>query len=215
MMANQGTLLEKDKTDRVDADGLDIDAESLAHMESQLNTDSKTRQFSVTAAINSIKISERTKLRAKIAVSVVLFASLFLFGKVDLSKSIEVAVKANPWYLLAAFALFLGSTFLNAYRWKLLASAAGLNQTLLKMVQFCFVGVFFNLFLPSTVGGDFSRCYYLSKGTGKYAHAFYSVLADRTVELLCFSFSPHWEYCLGLAAVVCLYSSNCLFCWAQ
>ncbi len=191
MMANQGTLLEKGKTDSLAADSSATSsgqqshpsAESLANMESQLNTDSKTRQFSVTAAINKIKISERTKLRAKIAVSVILFASLFLFGKVDLSKSIEVALKANPWYLLAAVGLFLGSTFLNAHRWKLLASAVGLNQSLLKMVQFCFVGVFFNLFLPSTVGGDFSRCYYLSKGTGKYAHAFYSVLADRTVGI--------------------------------
>ena len=88
MMANQGTLLEKGKTDSLAADTSanssgqpsHPSAESLANMESQLNTDSKTRQFSVTAAINKIKISERTKLRAKIAVSVILFASLFLFG---------------------------------------------------------------------------------------------------------------------------------------
>ncbi len=179
MSANKGTkgaTLEKDPTTSV----------SLESRPSHSFSDGEQmppQRQSITARLNSIKISETVKLRAKIAISVVLFASLFLFGKVDLSKSVDVALKANPWYLLVAVALFLGSTFLNAHRWKLLASAVDLHQPLLKMVQFCFVGIFFNLFLPSTVGGDFSRCYYLSKGTGKYSHAFYSVLADRTIGI--------------------------------
>jgi uncharacterized membrane protein YbhN (UPF0104 family) len=138
---------------------------------------------SISQRISQIKISAKTKLYAKVLISVVLFASLFLFGKADLSKSVEVALKANRWYLAGAITLFLLSTFLNAHRWQILASAVGLEKGLLKLVQFCFVGLFFNLFLPSTVGGDFSRCYYLSKGTGKYANAFYSVMADRTVGL--------------------------------
>jgi uncharacterized membrane protein YbhN (UPF0104 family) len=176
MSANRGTLLEKDS--------LSVESPVISSESAESGTTlTPTSTRSVTAWLNSIKISKEAKMRAKIGVSVVLFASLFLFGKVDLSKSIDVALKANPWYLLAAVVLFLGSTFLNAHRWQLLASAVGLNQPLKKMVQFCFVGVFFNLFLPSTVGGDFSRCYYLSKGTGKYAHAFYSVLADRTIGI--------------------------------
>lgn len=179
MSANRGTLLEKDSLS-VESSVLSGDSSESAESGTNL-TQSSTR--SVTAWLNSIKISKETKMRAKIGISVVLFASLFLFGKVDLSKSIDVALKANPWYLLAAVLLFLASTFLNAHRWQLLASAVGLNQPFKKMVQFCFVGLFFNLFLPSTVGGDFSRCYYLSKGTGKYAHAFYSVLADRTIGI--------------------------------
>lgn len=146
-------------------------------------TESTLSSTSITARLSSIKISKTTKLRAKILISVVLFASLFLFGKVDLHKAAEVALKANPGYLAMAIGLFLGSTFLNAHRWQVLASAVDLHKSLIKLVQFCFVGLFFNLFLPSTVGGDFSRCYYLSKGTNKYANAFYSVLADRTVGI--------------------------------
>ena len=66
---------------------------------------------------------------------------------------------------------------------KCLARAVGLNKPLLKMTQYCYVGLFFNMFLPSTVGGDVSRCYYLSKGTGKWSNAFYSVLADRVIGI--------------------------------
>ncbi|MCA0312379.1 MAG: flippase-like domain-containing protein [Candidatus Melainabacteria bacterium] len=145
--------------------------------------ESKVSGSSLSAKLASIKISKGTKLKVKICISIVLFASLFVFGKVDLRKALDVAMTANRGYLAGAVLLFLASTFLNAHRWQLLASAVGLNKSLLQLVQYCFVGLFFNLFLPSTVGGDFSRCYYLSKGTGKYVNAFYSVLADRTVGI--------------------------------
>ena len=128
-------------------------------------------------------LSKATKQRLKIGFSVVLFASLFIFGKIDLSKTFAVAAKANLWFLGSAAILFLASTLMNAYRWQLLAQALGFRKPLKEMLQYCFVGMFFNLFLPSTVGGDVSRCYYLSKGTGKYKQAFYSVFADRAVGI--------------------------------
>jgi uncharacterized membrane protein YbhN (UPF0104 family) len=128
-------------------------------------------------------MSKNTKLLLKSLISIVLLASLFVFGKVDFSKSWEAAKHANFWYLGFAVALFLSSYFLNAHRWQLLAAAVGLKKPLLKLTQYCYVGLFFNLFLPSTVGGDVSRCYYLSKGTNKWANAFYSVLADRVLGI--------------------------------
>ncbi len=134
-------------------------------------------------ALAKIRLSKQTKLRLKLAFSALMLASLFIMGKVDLSKSWEVALKSNGWFLSAAVAFFLGSVFINAKRWQLLADAVGLHKSFLALLQYCYVGLFFNLFLPSTVGGDFSRGYYLSKGTGKYKSAFYSVLADRTVGI--------------------------------
>lgn len=124
-------------------------------------------------------MSKTTSLWLKLLISAGLLASLFIFGKIDLSKTWQAFIQANRWYLSLAVLIFLGSVILNSHRWQLLASAVGLRRRLSELVQYYYVGMFFNLFLPSTVGGDFSRCYYLSKGTGKYANAFYSVLADR------------------------------------
>jgi len=129
------------------------------------------------------EMSKTTKVWLKLLISAGLFASLFLFGKIDLSKTWEAAVNANRWYLSGAVIIFLGSIVLNSHRWQLLASAVGFRRPLRELVQYYYVGMFFNLFLPSTVGGDFSRCYYLSKGTGKYANALYSVLADRALGI--------------------------------
>lgn len=129
------------------------------------------------------RISKQSKTRLKLIVSIALFGSLFAFGKVDLSESLHAALAANKGYLALACALFLSSIFVMAHRWQLLASAVGLSRPFLKMVQLCYVGLFFNLFLPSTVGGDVSRCYYLTKGTNKYLHALTSVLVDRAMGL--------------------------------
>jgi hypothetical protein len=45
------------------------------------------------------------------------------------------------------------------------------------------IGMFFNNFLPSTVGGDVVKVYYLSRFTGKGAAAFASVVIDRLIGM--------------------------------
>ena len=124
-----------------------------------------------------------TQLIIKASFSILMFACLFAFGKIDLSKSWQAASAANFKLLFLAAVIFLLSTFLNAYRWQLLSQAVGFQTSFLKLVQYCFMGLFFNLFLPSTVGGDASRCYYLAKGTHKFRTAFYSVFVDRTMGI--------------------------------
>lgn len=143
----------------------------------------KKASFSLDAIKKKLNLSAKTKTRLKLIISLGLFLSLFVFGKVDLSKAWQAALSAHKGYILAATVLFLLSPILNAYRWQLLANAVGLYAPIGRMTQFVYVGLFFNLFLPSTVGGDFSRSYYLSKGTGKHLHAASSVIVDRASGL--------------------------------
>ncbi len=129
------------------------------------------------------RMSNSTKIKLKIALSLLMFASLFMFGKVDIQKASEIAARADMGILFGTVLLFLLSFVVAARRWQLLTRALGFQKPLLELVKLYFVGVFFNLFLPSTVGGDVSRCYYLSKGTGLHKEGFYSVLADRASGL--------------------------------
>lgn len=108
-----------------------------------------------------------------------MFASLPLFLKIDPQKTWAAVLQTNPWVLGATMLFFLAVTALNAKRWQIICAAVGLAKPLAELTEYYYVAMFFNLFLPSTVGGDFSRCYYVSRGTGKYKDAFYSVLADR------------------------------------
>ncbi len=157
---------------------LELPANEIKHLDS-----SPVNSLKIPLLSSWRKLSPSTQLKIKAGVSVLMFGSLFLFGKIDLSKSWQAASAANFKLLFLAALIFLSSTFLNAYRWQLLAQAVGFQTSYLKLVQYCFMGLFFNLFLPSTVGGDASRCYYLAKGTHKYRTAFYSVFMDRTMGI--------------------------------
>lgn len=125
------------------------------------------------------KMSKSTKIKLKVLISIVMFASLFIFGKIDLEKTWQSALHANPWILSGTVVLFVASFVPMAKRWQLLSRALGFTRGLSELLRLYLVGSFFNLFLPSTVGGDVSRCYYLVKGTGLHKEGFYSVLADR------------------------------------
>ncbi len=152
-------------------------------LDEQVKTESEESGSGLSGRFPLPKISQKSKTRLKLLVSVALFGSIFAFGKIDLSQSLQAALHADKGYLALACGLFLSSIFVMARRWQLLASAVGLSRPFLRMVQLCYVGLFFNLFLPSTVGGDVSRCYYLTKGTNKYLHALTSVLVDRAMGL--------------------------------
>jgi uncharacterized protein (TIRG00374 family) len=86
-------------------------------------------------------------------------------------------------YWLAAFLLYLATQVISTWRWQLFALALGLGGALRSYLSYYFVGMFFNLVLPTSVGGDVVRAWYLAHrpgtGTGRRMPAFLSVLADR------------------------------------
>lgn len=125
------------------------------------------------------KMPKSLKLKLKILLSIAMVGSLPLMLKIDPAKTWQAVIHTNPWLLGITALAFISTIIFSARRWQLLTNALGFRKPFWELCRYCYVGLFFNLFLPSTVGGDFSRCYYVSKGTEKYGDALYSVLADR------------------------------------
>ena len=67
-----------------------------------------------------------------------------------------------------------------AWRWRLLLQAAGVQVPFRHVVRQYFVGIFVNNFLPSTVGGDVAKVYYLGDRYG-YRTVTASVAIDRAL----------------------------------
>jgi uncharacterized membrane protein YbhN (UPF0104 family) len=85
---------------------------------------------------------------------------------------------------LAALGLYLATQAASSLRWQLLARPLGFEQPLWRYAAFYFIGMYFNLFLPTSVGGDVVRAWYLDAGSGRRLNAFLSVLVDRLTGLL-------------------------------
>jgi glycosyltransferase 2 family protein len=101
-------------------------------------------------------------------------------------------IRMGYWW--AAVGLYLLTQGISSLRWQLLSRPLGFERPLSDYTRFYFIGMFFNLFLPTSVGGDVIRAYLLrTENTGKL-NAFLSVLVDRGSGLLVL-------LCLGLAGI--------------
>ena len=112
----------------------------------------------------------------------------FLSLRIDLFSLYRIVVSADLHYLLiAAGALFLAK-MITAVRWGLLAERVGFKNSRRQFFLYYLFGMFFNLFMPSTVGGDTVRVFYLARDKPKnvadgwrdsVGRAVLSVAADR------------------------------------
>ena len=87
------------------------------------------------------------------------------------------------WWLLAV-ALLAVTQVVSAWRWQVIARPLGLERSLWQLTGFYYIGMYFNLLLPTSVGGDVVRAWYLDGHSGKRLHAFVAVFLDRLSGLL-------------------------------
>jgi glycosyltransferase 2 family protein len=86
--------------------------------------------------------------------------------------------------ILILMLCWIGQLFCSG-RWHILACSLQMKQSYLSFVKLYFVGMFFNIGLPSLIGGDFVKAYLLSRRSGKPLQiGLASVLQDRAAGLL-------------------------------
>ncbi|HZU37487.1 MAG TPA: lysylphosphatidylglycerol synthase transmembrane domain-containing protein [Gemmataceae bacterium] len=122
-----------------------------------------------------------TKL-LKLGISVGLLG--WLAWRTDWSQVREALAEVRLQTWLFALALYLGSQVVSGIRWSWLARPFGFRAPLWRYVECILIGMYFNLFLPTSVGGDVVRAWYLDANSGRRAEAFVSVFADRLTGLL-------------------------------
>jgi uncharacterized membrane protein YbhN (UPF0104 family) len=118
----------------------------------------------------------------KISLSLGLFA--FLVRSTDLWGFVQQILAARLELFGLAFVGYLTSQVLSAYKWRMLARPLGFNRPLGTFVTCYFVGMYLNLFAPSTVVGDVGRGWLLAEQRGRVGAALQSVLIDRLSGLV-------------------------------
>jgi hypothetical protein len=118
----------------------------------------------------------------RLVVGVVAIA--FLLSKIDMDQAAETLRSASPAWLLVAFGAQLVSKTWWTLRWRTLLASLGHGVGGLTLFRLILVGLFFNYFLPSSVGGDVVRGLTLGAHGISRADAAASVIGDRVVGLL-------------------------------
>ncbi len=125
-------------------------------------------------------MSVRKKLR--LAASVVLLSCLA--WKMDWHQVGAVLSELRWTYWLLGIGLYAATQVVSSVRWQHLARPLGFAQPLSRFVRLYFVGMFFNLVLPTSVGGDVVRAWYLAEDPRQRSAALVSVLLERGSGLL-------------------------------
>ena len=100
-------------------------------------------------------------LLMKILVSAGLLA--FFFTRIHFERFLETLAGTDFSYVAIGLIIYLATQLISALRWAILARPLGFDTRYKDFSLYYLIGMFFNLFAPSTVGGDVSRVYYLAK----------------------------------------------------
>lgn len=108
----------------------------------------------------------------------------FLIYRMNLSEFWKVLSSAAwPLVLLAGLVYFF-TVAPSIVRWRAILEKFDIRTPLGKLSQICMIGYFFNMFLPSAIGGDFFRAYYLAKREDRgMSTTLTSTLVDRVSGL--------------------------------
>jgi uncharacterized protein (TIRG00374 family) len=120
----------------------------------------------------------------KIGVSIALI--LYVFRRVPVAAVSAELASAQLGFVLLGFGMYLLAIIVNAAKWQVLLHAQEVRIPFPALLQFQFVGFFFNNFLPANVGGDVMRGYGLARYTDRTADAAVSVVVDRIIGLLAY-----------------------------
>ncbi len=102
-----------------------------------------------------------------------------VYRKIPVHDFAQVLSSLSLWYLVPIFILLFINTVLSALKWQLFLRADGVDISLVTLTATYLIGSFYNMFLPSNIGGDSYRIYDVAKKSKEGMRTVASVFADR------------------------------------
>ena len=118
----------------------------------------------------------------KVGVSFALLS--YLISRLDYQRLWGVVHNAVPLWLILSMLILIARNWVGAWRCRVLLRAKGLDFPMSHAVQLYFTSQFFNIFLPTSIGGDVARGYYLGKEIGHWADVAAVVVMERLLGFI-------------------------------
>lgn len=158
---------------------------------------------------------------ARIAVGIGLLAYVLyaanLFSDDGWQSLLKLVSSANLWWLIAALVFIPVMDMVSAIKWHFLTRQSGFTIGYWRLFVYYTVGRFFNMVLPSSIGGDVIRVHLLARTNKQYAKAAAVVFVERLTGVITLvvlaavavlfslsAFHHRWLELAILAAFACL-----------
>lgn len=113
----------------------------------------------------------------KLTVSLALI--IVLYRRIEFTELKSVLRDINLLLMIPLFLLLFFNTVISSVKWHILLNADAIRIPLRSLVRSYLVGSFFNVFLPSNIGGDVYRIFDVAQRSSKPVNTFASVFVDR------------------------------------
>ena len=127
-------------------------------------------------------MSKKWSTILKIVLSLVLL--VVVLSQLSLAELWNELKNANLMLFGLALLSYLVGVAIRAYRWQLLLRALGQQVSFWRLVELYLIGMFFNHFLPTGIGGDVVKIYEVARQESNTPAAISSTFADRLVGIL-------------------------------
>ncbi len=117
------------------------------------------------------------KFFVKLAFSFGFFYVLFSF--IEANELADLLGQVNGFYLLVSFVITWVMVGASCWKWKVILDLKGEKQSYISLFKVYCIGYFFSNLLPSTIGGDVVRSYYVGERISNHAHSAVAIFIER------------------------------------
>jgi glycosyltransferase 2 family protein len=110
-----------------------------------------------------------------------------VLNRIDFNRVWEQFQLLSPSFIIFALLFYTGCQWLSCWRWRVVLWASGHSAPMSSLLSSYFAGMFLNIFLPGTLGGDVYRVYRVAKSTQDSEVALVSVFLERFTGLAALS----------------------------
>lgn len=142
-----------------------------------------TQLIQQTRSVNSQTLKLLRTLATGLLLALV-FYQAGLFSESGREQFLSTLAGANFYFLLLSIVVGVVINMSSALKWWMLIRAKGIIAGYWRIFAYYLIGQFYNLFLPTSVGGDFVRSYELGKFSGRQADSLASVFIERYTGVL-------------------------------
>ena len=114
---------------------------------------------------------------------VTLLLLILILYRVDWGEFRRIGGEVRHSLVVAGYLLNLLMVWINSYRWNVLIRSLGYWVGTFRLASYYFVAMFFNTFLPTSIGGDVMRVLDLSRHTRGRSAAMASIIVERLLGL--------------------------------
>ncbi len=111
---------------------------------------------------------------------------IYVLNKINFNEFGKIIAKLDLSYLLLLFAVTIMQSLINNKAWQIALSAYKIIINYFKLLFYYYVGAFYSLSLPGTIGGDVVKAYLVGKDENRYKESLSSLIVQRSIGLLVF-----------------------------